>query len=77
MACFFFFDRVSFEDGLPWLLSSKQSACIAGDAGLIPRSGRTPIERDGDPLQNSCLGNPMDRGALQATVCRVAESDTT
>ena len=40
----------------------------AGDASLIPQLGRSPGERNGNPLQYSCLGNPMDRGAWQATV---------
>ena len=43
------------------------------DSGLIPGSGRYPGERNGDPLQYSCLGNPMDRGAWQATVHGVAK----
>ena len=43
----------------------------------IPGSGRSPGEGSGNPLQNSCLGNPMDRGAWQATVPRVATIDTT
>ena len=38
----------------------------AGDAGLIPGSGRSPGEENGNPLQYSCLENPMDRGAWQA-----------
>ena len=58
--------------GLPWWLSGKESTCSAGDAGLtvdsIPGSGRSPGDRNGSPLQYSCLGNPMDRGAWQATV---------
>ena len=37
----------------------------SGDAGLIPRSGRSPGEGNGNPLQYSCLGNPMDRGATR------------
>ena len=41
----------------------KASACNAGDLGLIPGSGRSPGEGNGNPLQNSCLENPMDRGA--------------
>ena len=49
-----------------------------GDAGLIPGSGRFPEVRNGNPLQYCCLGNPMDRGAQQAAVHRVAkESDRT
>ena len=48
----------------------------SGDAGLIPGSGRSPGEGNGNPLQCSCLENPMDRGAWWATVCGVAkESD--
>ena len=46
------------------------------DAGLIPGSGRSPGEGHGNPLQYSCLENPMDRGAWQATVHRVAKSQT-
>ena len=49
----------------------------AGDAGLIPGSGRSPGGGNGNPLQYSCLGHPMDRGAWQATVHRDAESDMT
>ena len=47
---------------------SKESACSVGDLGLIPGSGRSPGEGNSNPLQYSCLGNPMDGGALQATV---------
>ena len=46
----------------------------ARDSGLIPGSGRSPGEGNGNPLQYSCLGNPMDRGAWQATVHGVANS---
>ena len=56
---------------------SKESACNAGDLGLIPGSGRSPGEGNGYPLQCSCLENPMDRGAWWATVHGVAESDAT
>ena len=45
--------------------------------GLIPGSGRSPGIGKGNPLQYSCLGNPMDRGAWQATVHGVTESDMT
>ena len=41
----------------------KESACNVRDLGLIPGSGRFPGEGNGNPLQCSCLGNPMDRGA--------------
>ena len=46
-------------------LSSKESACDAGDTGLIPGWGRYPGEGTGNPFQYSFLGNPMDRGAWQ------------
>ena len=47
------------------------------DMGSIPGSGRSPGGGHGNPLQYSCLENPMDRGAWRAVVHRVAESDTT
>ena len=46
------------------------------DVGLIPGSGRAPGEGNDNPLQYSCLGNPMDRGAWQATVHKVAQTQT-
>ena len=48
-----------------------------GDAGSTAGLGRSPGEGNGNPLQYSCLGNPMDRGAYWATVYGVAESDRT
>ena len=60
-------------------LSSKESACTAGDAGdmgLIPGSGRSPGGGHGNPFQYSCLKNPMDRGAWWATVHGVTKSWT-
>ena len=53
---------------------SKESTCNAGDLGLIRGLGRSPGGGHGNPLQNSCLENPMDRGAWWATV---HESDMT
>ena len=56
----------------------KNPPANAEDAGLIPRLGRSPGEGNGNLLQYSCLGNPMDRGAWQTTVDGVTkESDTT
>ena len=52
----------------------KGSACNAGDLGSIPGLGRSPGEGNGNPLQYSCLENPMDGGAWWATVYGVAES---
>ena len=54
----------------------KESACSAGDWGLIPGPGRSPGERKGYPLQYSCLENPMDGGAWQPTVHGVTKSWT-
>ena len=54
----------------------KISAHNAGDLGSIPGSGGSPGGGNGNPLQCSCLENPMDRGAWWATVHRDAESDT-
>ena len=54
----------------------KASACTAGDLGSIPGSGRSPGEGNGNPLQYSCLENPMDGGAWRATVHGVAKSQT-
>ena len=59
--------------GLSWWLSSKESTCNVGDTGLVLGLGN-PGEGNGNPLQYSCLENPMDRGAWQATVLRVAKS---
>jgi len=47
------------------------------DVSSIPGSGRSPGDGNGNPLQYSCLENPMDRGAWWATVHRVTESHTT
>src|SRR5574339_1058885 len=56
--------------------AGKESACNAGDWGSIPGSGRSPGEGNGNPLQYSCLENPMDGEAWWATVHGVAQSRT-
>ena len=63
-------DPMGFSD----VSGGKESACNAGDPGSIPGLGRSPGEGNGNPLQYSCLGNPMDRGAWQATVHGVPKS---
>ena len=63
--------------GFPGGSDGKESACSTGDPGLIPRLGRSPGEGNGNPLQYSCLENPMDRGTCRTIVHRIAESGTT
>jgi len=63
-------------EGFPGGSGSKESACNAGDSGLIPESGRSPGEENGYPLQYSCLDNLKDRGAWWAAVHGVAKSQT-
>jgi len=62
--------------GFPWWLNGKESACQPGDEGSIPVLERSPEEGNGNPLQYSCLRNPMDRGAWLAAVHRVVKSWT-
>ena len=52
----------------------KKPPANAGDTSLIPGLERSPGEGNGNPLQHSCLGNPMDRGAWRAVVNGVAKS---
>ena len=59
--------------GLHSWLSGKESACPARDVGSIPRSGRSPAEGNGNPLQYSCWEDSIDRGAWQVTVRGVAQ----
>ena len=54
--------------GFPGGSDGKESACNAGDPGLIPRTRRSPGGGNGNPLQYSCLENPMDRGAWWTAV---------
>ena len=58
------------------MAQTVESACGAGDQGWIPGSGRSPGEGNGNPLQYSCLENPMDGGAWKAAVHGVAKSWT-
>ena len=67
---------VMLELGFPCSSNGKESACEAGDQGSIPGLGSSSGEGNGNPLQYSCLGNPKDRGAWQATVGGVTESQT-
>ena len=67
---------VSPRQGFPGGSEGKESACSAGDLDSIPGSGRSLGEGNGNPLQNSCLENPMDRGAWWATVHGVTKSWT-
>ena len=63
--------------GLPWWLSGKESTCnaeVAGDAGSIFGSGRSPGGGNGNPLQYSCLENSMDRGAWWAIVHEIIDT---
>ena len=60
----------------PFSSDGKASACNVGDLGSIPGLGRSPGEGNGNPLQYSCLENPMDGGAWGATVHGVAKSRT-
>ena len=62
---------------LPGGSDSKESACDAGDPGSIPGWGRSPGEGNGNPLQYSCLENPMDGGTWQARLHGVTELDRT
>ena len=62
--------------GFPSSSDGKESACNAGILGLFPGLERSPEEGNGNPLQYSCLENPMERGAWQATVHRLTKSWT-
>ena len=62
--------------GFPGGSDGKASAYNVGDLGSIPGSGRSSGEGNGNPLQYSCLENPMDRGAWRAAVHEVKKSQT-
>ena len=52
-----------YHKGFPGISVGKEAACNAGEPGLIPGLGRSPVEVNSNPLQYSCLENSMDRGA--------------
>ena len=62
--------------GFPGSSEGKESACREEEPSSIPGLGRSPGEGNCNPLQYSCLGNPMDKGAWRATVHRVTKSQT-
>ena len=64
----------SLKYGFPGVFYSKETACIVGDPGLIPGSGRSPGEGNGNPLQYSGLENPMNSGTWRAAVQGMSES---
>ena len=64
----FYYLHLKETERLPWWLIGKESTCQSQDTGLIPGSGRSPGEGNGNPFQDSCLGNPRDRGTWQTTV---------
>ena len=74
--CMLSFSPLLLEKGFLGGSDGKESACNSGDLGSIPRSGRSPGEGNGNPLQYSCLKNSMDRGIWWATVLGVINSQT-
>ena len=68
--------KIYIKFGLPLWLSSKDSTCNAGDLYSVPGLGRSPGAGHGNPLQYSCLENPLDRGAWRATGHRASKSQT-
>ena len=65
---FHFYQQIALDLIFPGGSDGEESACNAGDPGLIPESGRSPGEGNGNLLQYSCLENSMDRGACQVSV---------
>ena len=62
--------------GFPGGPDNKESSCNVGDPGSVPGKGRSPGKGNGNPLQFSCLGNPLDRGVWWTTIYEVAKSRT-
>ena len=71
-----FLPQGSYRWGFPSGSNGKEPACNVGDLGSIPEWGRSPGEGHDNPLQYSCLENPMDRGTWQATIHGAAKSQT-
>ena len=71
-----FFKKTQLPQGFPGSSDSEEPAGTSEDPVLIPGSGRSPGGGHGNPLQYSCLENPMDRGAWQARVHEVTKSRT-
>ena len=67
---------LGYKLGFPGGSDDKASTCSAGNLGSTPGSGRSPERGNGNPLQYSCLGNPKDREAWQATVHGITKSRT-
>ena len=65
---------ITSSQGFPGGSDGKASTCNVGDLGSIPGLERSPGEGNGNPLQYSCLENPMDGGAWHATVYGVTKS---
>ena len=70
------FSVAHIELGLPRWLRGKEPTCQAGNMSLIPGLGKSPGEENGIPLQDSCLGNLMDKGAWGTAIHRVVKSWT-
>ena len=73
---FFFINHSMIIKGFPGDSDGEESTCNAGDLGSLPGLGRSPGGGHGNPLQYSCLENPMDRGAWWATFHGVSKSWT-
>ena len=74
--CAHFVCHLSLPEGFPGSSAGKESTCNVGDPGSIPGSGRSAGEGNGNPLQYSCMENPMDIEAWWTIVHGVAKSQT-
>ena len=72
-----FIKHIYSSGGFPGGSDGKESVCNAGNQGLIPGSGRSPREQNGNPLQYSCLESSMDRGPWQTIVHGVTMTQDT